>query len=65
MAWIYVGVLVLGLLANWRDFLGLPYGLGFLLPLIPIALATHHFRLANRLGQAAMDAEAHGAGLSK
>lgn len=57
MAWIYLGGLVVGLFARGQELLGLPYGLGFLLPLIPIALATYYFRLSARLTRSADKSE--------
>jgi hypothetical protein len=55
MAWIYLGGLVLGLIANGREILTLPHRLGFILPLIPIGLAAIHLRVAAQLSQKAIE----------
>ena len=56
MAWIYLGGLAFGLITSGGDLLTLPHGVGFLLPLIPLGLATIHLRTAARLSRMATEA---------
>ena len=50
IGWFYLGALVVGLLVRGKEILwGLPHGLGFVLPLIPLVLGVYYLRLSNRL----------------
>jgi hypothetical protein len=56
LAWIYLGGLAFGLIAGGKELFALPHGVGFLLPLIPIGLATLHLRNAAKLSRKASEA---------
>jgi hypothetical protein len=48
-AWIYLGGLAFGLIAEGKVLFALPHGLGLLIPLVPIGLATIHLHSAAQL----------------
>jgi hypothetical protein len=51
LGWIYLIGLIFGCITNGEEIIRLPHGIGFLIPIIPIALATYHFRQSARLAQ--------------
>ena len=46
---LYIVAPVLGYLTRGSELIALPHGLGFVLPIIPLALAVHYLRLSARL----------------
>jgi hypothetical protein len=56
LAWMYLGGLALGLATQGKELSTFPHGVGYLIPLIPIGLATLHFRAAAQLSQKAAEA---------
>jgi uncharacterized iron-regulated membrane protein len=48
---IYLIAPVLAYLLDGNELIHLPYGLGFLIPIFPLALAVHYLRLSARLAQ--------------
>jgi uncharacterized iron-regulated membrane protein len=45
----------LGYLSQGSDFFKLPYGIGFILPIIPLSLAVYYLRLSARLRKTSDD----------
>lgn len=51
VGWIYIVSPVIAYLAFGDQLIRLPYGLGFLLPIFPLALGVHNLRLSARLSR--------------
>ena len=55
-AWLFFAVPVVAFLARGQDLTALPYGLGLVLPLLPIVIGVYFLRLSMKLGRASAEA---------
>jgi hypothetical protein len=49
MGWLYLGGAGVGLLTNGQKLAPLPHGIGYVIPLIPVALGVYYLRLSAKL----------------
>jgi hypothetical protein len=60
LAWFFFVAPVVGFISRGRELAGLPYGLGFLLPLVPILIGVYYLRLSSRLNRNSAEPDATG-----